>query len=99
MTVRAKFKVSSITYSEGSKDVLDETGTPKKDAKGYHVRVPCEMATIEMYPVGGNGDPQHENTKFWQSSPSGKFELGCVNKEASAQFEVGAAYYIDISRA
>lgn len=97
MTVRAKFKVASIKYSEGSKDVLEADGTPKKDAKGYTMRVPCEMATVEAYPVFANGDPKHENTKFWQASPSGKFEIGCVNKEASDMFKVGMEFYLDIT--
>ncbi len=99
MTVRAKFKVASLKQTEGSKAVLTPEGKPALDAKGYYVTTPCEMVTIEMYPVYGNGDPNHENTKFWQASPSGKLELNCVNAEASAQFKVGREFYVDFTDA
>lgn len=95
--VRAKFKVASIKRSEGSKDKLDAEGRPEKDAKGYVVRVPCEMVSIEAYAVYGNGDPTHENTKFWQASPSGKLTLDCVNEAASSQFKVGQEFHLDMT--
>ena len=97
--VRAKFKVTSIKLTEGSKDVLDEAGNPVKDEKGYNKRVSCPMHTVELYPVYGNGDPKHENTKFWQSSPSGKIELGTINAAAAEQFEIGREFYIDFTPA
>jgi hypothetical protein len=55
--------------------------------------------TIKLSPVYGNNDPNHENTKFWEASPSGSFELGTINADAAAIFELGQEYYIDISRA
>lgn len=58
-----------------------------------------EMHTIVMSPVYGNNDPNHENTKFWNASPSGKLELGCVNMEAAKIFELGEEYYIDFTKA
>lgn len=57
------------------------------------------MKTIKMNPVYGQGDPNHENTKFWKSSPSGSLELGCANGAAAAQFEVGKEYYVDFTPA
>jgi hypothetical protein len=91
MTVRCKFKVDTITRHNNPKHV--------KQADGSYKSEPGEMHTIVLSPVYGNGDPNHENTKFWQASPSGRFELGCANPEATKQFDVGAEYYIDITPA
>ena len=93
MTVRAKFTVSSITRSMGSMP------GPEKNAQGYSIYVPTEMWTIKMAPVYGNGDPNHENTKFWQASPSGSLELGTVNADAVKQFDIGKEYYVDFTPA
>lgn len=93
MTVRAKFTVHRIESSIGSK------ATGEKDERGYPKREPCEMKTIVMAPVYGNGDPNHENTKFWEASPTGEIKLGTVNGAAASQFELGAEYYIDFTRA
>lgn len=90
--VRCKFKVDAIERTIGSKCVgQDESGRSKW--------APTEMRSIKMSPVYGNGDPNHENTKFWQASPIGQFTLGTVNLEASEQFELGKEYYIDIESA
>lgn len=96
--VRAKFKVESLKFTNGSKVKLGPDGKPVKDAKGYDVYEPAKQVTIEMHPVYGNGDPNHENTKFWQASPSGRLELNCVNEAASVQFEVGKEYYVDFTK-
>lgn len=93
--VRAKFKVHSITRTEGSRVVRNADGSEVKNERGYPEYEPCEMRTIKMSPVFGNGDPSHENTKFWQASPSGSLELGCVNLDAANQFELGKEYYLD----
>jgi len=79
--------------------VLDAEGNQKKGANGYGETEPCELKTIKLSPVYANNDPKHENTKFWQSSPSGSIELGCVNAAASEQFKVGKEYYIDFTPA
>lgn len=86
MSVRAKFKVQSIKRTMGSMP---------KDGK----YVPTEMWTLEMSPVYGNGDPEHENTKFWAASPSGSLVLSVVNKAAVDQFDLEQEYYIDFTRA
>ncbi len=52
-----------------------------------------------MSPVYGNGDPNHENTKFWQASPGGRLELSVVNAAAVERFEVGKEYYLDFTPA
>jgi hypothetical protein len=93
--VRAKFKVSSITRTE-------QTTYPHKTADGkvdYTQPVMKEMHTIKASPVYGNGDPNHENTKFWQASPSGSIELGTVNADAVKQFRLGGELYVDFTPA
>lgn len=93
MTVRAKFVVQSITRSMGSMP------NGEKTEGGHAVYVPTEMWSIKMSPVYGNGDPAHENTKFWQASPSGSLELGTVNATAVAQFDIGKEFYVDFTPA
>lgn len=92
--VRAKFKLNSIEC---------RTTTRQKDqskpwnAEGNMETV--EMRTLRFSPVYGNGDPNHENTKFWQASPSGRLELGTVNPEAWKHFELDKEYYLDFTPA
>ncbi|MGO9022601.1 MAG: hypothetical protein ACLQVJ_30060 [Syntrophobacteraceae bacterium] len=91
--VRAKFKVDSIRREHASR-------VAGKDPKtGYPIYEPIEVRTIVMSPVYGNADPDHENTKFWEASPSGKLELGCANLAAAEVFELGQEYYIDFTKA
>lgn len=95
--VAAKFTVTEIKITAGSRVVLGEDGKPKKNDRGYDIYESCEMRSIKMCPVYGNGDPHHENTKFWQASPSGEFRIDCVNPEASAQFKVGQEWLFQMS--
>jgi len=88
MTVRAKFTVTSIERRQ-SAIWNPETKTA----------TPAELQTITLAPVYDNGDPNHENTKFWQASPSGQIQLGTINAAAAAEFELGREYYIDFTPA
>jgi len=91
MSVRAKFKVVRIERTLGNKQV---------DVKdGRAVYEPCELQTIVLSPVYAGADPNHENTKFWQASPSGEIKLGTINAQAAAQFELDHEYYIDFTKA
>jgi hypothetical protein len=95
MTVRAKFVVNSIERNAHSVyPHVDENG--KID---YKKPVATELHSIKMAPVYGNGDLSHENTKFWNASPSGSLMLGTVNLDAAKQFELGKEYYIDFTPA
>jgi hypothetical protein len=94
-SVRAKFKVDSIARSLSSKAVMGDDGKPVSPPR-YE---PCEMRTVVMTPVYGGNDPDHENAKFWQASPSGRLELGCVNLAAAERFDLGREYYIDFTPA
>ncbi len=87
---RAKFRVDSITQH------AYHTG---KTVQGVWVPELKIMHTVKMAPVYGNGDPEHENSKFWEASPSGALELGTVNPDAVAWMKPGDEVYIDISPA
>lgn len=97
---RCKFRLNSVTRDmDGSKVVRDAEGKPVKDERGYEKRIACERRTLKFSPVYGNNNPEHENTKFWEASPSGSFELSCVNLAAVEHMEPGKEYYIDITPA
>lgn len=90
--VRAKFKVDSIRRENQMRQVgKNDAGTPRY----AHV----EVRTVVMSPVYGGGDPNHENVKFWDATPSGKLELGCANLAAAEMFELGKEYYLDFTPA
>lgn len=89
--VRAKFRVTSIERRMGSHPIVNADGTSQW--------VPAEMWTIEMSPVFGNKDPNHENTKFWSASPSGVIKLGTVNKLAVEGFDLEGEFYVDFTPA
>lgn len=92
MAVRAKFKVQRF------ESTLYERS--ERDGKGGWTKLdPIELRTIVLSPVFGNGDPEHENTKFWQASPSGEIKLGTVNPAAWQAFELGKEYYVDFTPA
>ena len=97
--VRSKFKVNELRQIEGQKVKLGVDGKPIKNERGYDTYEPATQVTIIMSPVYGNGDAHHENTKFWQNSPSGKLELNCVNENASAYYQLGKEYYVDFTLA
>ena len=44
-------------------------------------------------------DPEHENKKFWDATPSGELEMHITNNDAAEFFELGAEYYLDFTRA
>ena len=60
---------------------------------------PEELRTLHFTPVYGNGDPNHENTKFFKWSPSGSIQLGTVNRAVWEKLKLGAEYYVDFTMA
>lgn len=89
MAVRAKFSVQKVERMNYRRQVPGaESGTYED----------VEMQTIHMSPVY-SGDPAHENRRFWDASPSGALTLGTINPQAWEQFELGAEYYLDFTRA
>lgn len=99
MSVRAKFKVTSLTRVESCKVRRAADGKVCENDQKRPIYDPCELVSIKMNPVSGNNDPDHENTKFWEASPSGELTLGCVNEAASKQFVLGREYYLDFTPA
>jgi hypothetical protein len=97
--MRCKFKLISITRAEGTVTKLGEDGYPVANDKGQRITEPGEVWSIKMSPVYANDNPKHENSVFWAYSPGGSFELQTVNKAAVAKLELGAEYYLDITRA
>jgi hypothetical protein len=87
MSVRAKFRVDSIESTLSTKQNPDSKEWEK-----------VELKTIKLNPVYSS-DPETENHRFWTNSPSGHLSLGCINPEASSQFELGAEYYLDFTKA
>lgn len=59
---------------------------------------PVEMRSLVFLPVYSNVEGS-ENRKFWDSSPSGRIELGTVNPEAWKCFSLDKEYYIDFTEA
>lgn len=66
-----------------------------KNTEGSFKGKPTIMSTLEFYFVYANGDPNHENSKFWEYSPGGKIEMNTVNPEAVKALQIGKEYYID----
>lgn len=84
MSVRAKFKCTSVTEREfgGGKTVKD-----------------IELAAVMPPYKDGKPDPEHPNASFFAASPSGALKMGVLNPIASAQFAVGREYFIDFTPA
>ena len=98
MSVRAKFTCQKIEKVLGQKRIRDASGEYIKDERGYPKSERCELWTVTLNPVYGNNDPHHENSKFWDASPSGSMILGTVNEGAVSYFELGEEYYLDFTR-
>ncbi len=54
--------------------------------------------TVSMIPVYST-DPEHENKKFWDATPSGKLDLYIQNPAAFGIFHQGQEYYLDFTKA
>lgn len=90
MGVRAKFRFNSYTTE------LHQRPTRKEDGSmDWQNTTPCEKRTLNFTPVYANNDPKHENSRFWDASPSGSLQLGTINPEAWSRFELGKEYYLD----
>lgn len=93
MAVRAKFKVDRFESTLYRKARSGADGKPN-----YQDTETVEMRTIVLTPVYAD-DPQSENRRFWDASPSGEIKLGTINPAAWQAFELGHEYYIDFSPA
>jgi hypothetical protein len=55
-----------------------------------------ELQTICLSPVTSGSE---ENKRFYAYTPSGQINLGTVNAEAAAMFELGKEYYVTFTPA
>lgn len=92
-TVRAKFKCVRCEITKTVAQIDYTKGWGKENMKDV------EQRTYFMSPVYGNGDPNHENTKFWEASPNGELRLAVINQAIWDKFEIGAEYYLDFTKA
>lgn len=98
--VRGKFTVSRIEITTSASRIRTPDGNDYvRDEANYPKTKPCELQTIILAPVYGNNDPKHENSRFWDYSPSGEIRLGTVNPDAWQAFEIGKEYYVDFTPA
>ncbi len=98
LPVRCKFKIDSIKQTISQKAKWVE-GPNSQTVKGHYEYTPAVMYSIEASPVYTNGDPNNENSKFWEASPTGSFVLGTVNAEAVKELKLGQEYFIDLTPA
>lgn len=98
MTIRCKFKLTQITRRTQSIVKRDENGRAVVE-HNHQVYEEGEVWDLDMSPVYANGDPNHENSKFWEMTPGGSFNVATVNKAAVESMVLGAEYYIDITPA
>lgn len=57
-----------------------------------------EIQTINLSPVTGGTNASEENKKFWAATPSGKIEIGTVNKDAGDYFELSGEYIVTFEK-
>lgn len=95
--MRCKFKLNQITRRVQTV-VRRVDGKPVVE-NGRQVYEEGEVWDLEMSPVYANGDPNHENSKFWEATPGGSFKVATVNKGAVESMVLGDEYYIDITPA
>ena len=96
--VRAKFKCDGIQPFTAQRVKRDADGNPVV-VDGANQLEDFDVYTIKLEPVMPGIDPNHENAKFFQSTPSGLIQLRTVNEAAAKQFEVGKEYYVDFTPA
>lgn len=52
--------------------------------------------SLKFQPVSGSNA---ENAAFFKATPSGVIELSTINEKIIPEFEPGATYYVDFTRA
>lgn len=89
MAVIARFKVSR--FESG---MYDKARYEDRDGQKVYVGSDRqEMRTVILHPVYSD-DPNSENKKFWEASPSGEIKLGTVNQAAWQEFDLDGEYEV-----
>lgn len=86
-TVVAKFRVLAVTTTMGNKKVTVD---------GEEKWIPAEVKSIRLGAVY-DPDPNHENHKFWEATPSGQIELNIVNAGAADMLRLNDEFYVYFS--
>lgn len=74
------------------------------------VRAKFRVTKAEPFPAPSTGgelvlnpvyseDPNHENKKFWDATPSGEIRMFINNQAAFEKFELDREYYVDFTKA
>lgn len=91
-TTRAKFRCNRIE--------LQYCGDKYEDGAFVEPREALVYPKVVMTPVMAQpGDDDHENSKFWQASPSGELWMQINNPAGAEVFEIGREYYVDFTPA
>ena len=89
MVVRCKFKLQIVTRKLGSRYVR----AAKASERGTYE--PCEQYDAKFTAVYSD-DPESENKRCWDSTPSGTFEVTTIKE---MPWVLGQEYYLDITPA
>ena len=68
----------------------------QKNSEGYWKGKPAIQADYNFIAVYSE-DPESENKKYWDATPSGQLILSCVNPAVLKEFVVDQEYYVDIT--
>jgi hypothetical protein len=89
----------AVTTRYGHRSLHDDPANPERVTG--QTRVPFYDAVFTaVYATHGDSgivsDGQSEDRKFWEATPSGKFEVSTVRE---MPWEPGKSYYIDVTEA
>lgn len=62
-------------------------------------RPQTEVVAVFGQPVYGGGGPDDVNKQWWEATPSGQLQLGCVNKAAADALVIGEEYLVTFTHA
>ena len=81
VSVVAKFRLNGISYRDYA-----SSGPPQSEEQ--------QTATLEFAPVTQGSE---ENKTFWKYTPTGKIELGTINRNVVKALDLGKEYYVYIT--
>src|SRR6185369_8118548 len=102
--VVCKFKVVSVLKHEGLRRARNADGSYRKNdvnKGGGYIMEPCMSGTVKMSPVFAGDNSKHENSLFWDATPSGELTLQVNNLAAVSLLEnnIGKEFYVEIKQA
>jgi hypothetical protein len=67
--------------------------------QGIPQAIPGTQPVVYLNAVYAHGDPQSENHRFWEATPSGEIKLTINNAAGAEVFDVGHEYYVTFEAA